>query len=98
MFDTIPDESEVLCVIFDMHFSGPSKKVGGGGWKFLHCGNFSKLAHVVHLSRRRNGPAAAWNSQGCAHSAAAFESRRSMAPALWACYFEVLRPKGASSS
>ncbi len=81
-----------------MRFSGPSKKVGGGGWKFLQCRNFSKLAHVLHLARRRVGPAAAANSQGAAHSAAAFESRRSMAPALWACYFEVLGPKGASSS
>ncbi len=37
-------------------------------------------------------------SQGCAHSAAAFESRRSMAPAPWACCFEVLGPKVASSN
>ena len=55
MFYTIPDEGVVrrtVVLFFGIHFSGPSKKVGGGGWKFLHCGNFSKLAHVVRLARR----------------------------------------------
>ncbi len=37
-------------------------------------------------------------SQGCAHSAAACESKRSMVPAPLACYSEVLGPKVASSS
>ncbi len=32
-------------------------------------GNFSELAHAVDLARRRDGPAAAANLKGSAHSA-----------------------------
>ncbi len=55
--------------------------------------NFSKLAHADDIARRRDGPAAAANLQGCTHSAAAFESGRSVTLALWACYSEVLDQK-----
>ncbi len=84
-------------MVFCMRSGGPTERViRGGGWNSL-VKRFSLIKYVTHLTRRRwRLKDAAADSQGCTHPAVAFERKRSMAPALWACCFEVLVTKVAS--